>query len=175
LPSDISWLFGATGHAFLINMHKDGSCPSGPTAWETAHFYDLGKNIGYQIEMVWGDKHQPNFQTKQNAAWDLARASLDDNLPVIGWEMVVAEFYVVNGYDDQGYYFSGPGDEGAPSPKPWQELGESEIGILELYSIKPFQTSAIEVQVREGLEFALQFNQGSAQYVLPDYLAGKAA
>jgi hypothetical protein len=33
-------------------MFKDGSCPSGTTIWETAHFYDLGKNIGYQIEMV---------------------------------------------------------------------------------------------------------------------------
>ena len=159
IAPELSWLFGATGHAFLINMSKDGSCPSGPTAWKTAHFFDLGKNIGYQIEMVWGDKRKPEFQNKQKAAW----------------EMVVAEFYLVNGYDEQGYYFSGPGEDTAPSPKPWQQLGESEIGMLELYSIKPHQSSEIEVQVREGLQFALDFNQGSPEYVLPDYLAGKAA
>ncbi len=34
---DISdaWLFGATGHAFIINMHEV-VCPSGPTAWKEA-------------------------------------------------------------------------------------------------------------------------------------------
>ncbi len=175
IAPDISWLFGATGHAFILNMLKDGSCPSGPTAWETAHFYELGKNIGYEVDMVWGDKRKPDFQNKQKAAWDLARASLDANLPVVGWEMVVAEFYVVNGYDDQGYYFSGPGEDAAPSPKPWQELGESDIGMLELYSIKPVQAKDVETQILEGLTFALAFNQGSPEYVLPDYLSGEKA
>jgi len=27
-----SWLFGASGHAFLINIH-DEICPSGPYCW----------------------------------------------------------------------------------------------------------------------------------------------
>ena len=175
LASDISWLFGATGHAFIINMSRDGSCPSGPTAWKTSRFFDLGKNIGYQIDGVWGDNRQPDFQNKQKAAWDLARASLDKNLPIIGWELAIPEFYVVNGYDDQGYYFSGPGAEQGPSPKAWQELGESEIGKLELYTIKPAQGKEMEIQVRESLVFALAFNQGSPEWVLPDYLAGQDA
>lgn len=175
IDPDLSWLFGATGHAFIINMLKDGSCPSGPTAWKTSRFYELGRNIGYQVEGVWGDKRLPDFQNKQEDAWDLARTSLDNDLPVISWEMAVPEFYLVNGYDDQGYFFSGPGDEEAPSPKAWQELGVSEIGMLELYAIKPAQGTGMEVQIREGLEFALAFNQGADEWVLPDYLSGQKA
>jgi len=34
LPTTDSWIYGATGHAFIINISRD-SCPSGPTAWKT--------------------------------------------------------------------------------------------------------------------------------------------
>jgi hypothetical protein len=172
---EISWLYGGTGHAFILNMFKDGSCPSGPTGWVTNRFYDLGRNLGYQVDLVWGDKRQPGFEEKQQAAWDLARTSLDQNLPVIGWEMAYPEFYVVNGYDENGYYFSGPGSEEAPSPKPWQELGLSDIGMLEVHAITLTQEADPETIVREALGFALAFNQGDPQWVLPEYLAGQQA
>lgn len=175
IAPDISWLFGGTGHAFIINMFQNGSCPSGPTAWKTSRFFDLGINLGYQIQGVWGDKRQPDFEIKQQAAWDLARTSLDNDLPVIGWEMAIPEFYLVSGYDDQGYYFSGPGEEGGPAPKAWQELGESEIGMLEVLSIKPAPPADAETILREGLKFSLAFNQGAQEWVLPGYVTGQAA
>lgn len=175
IAPDISWLFGATGHAFIINMHKDGSCPSGPTAWKTTRFYDLGKNLGYKIEGEWGDKRHSDFPAKQKAAWELARRCLDQDLPAIGWELAIPEFYLINGYDDQGYFFSGPGEELGPSPKAWQELGRSEIGMLEVYSVKPSAQADPESQVREALEFALAFNQGSEEWVLAEYHAGQQA
>ena len=175
IAPDISWLFGATGHAFLINMSRDGSCPSGPTAWKTPHFYDLGSNIGYQVNGTWGDKRQPDFPTKQRAAWELTRSSLDQGFPVVGWELAIPEFYVVTGYDDRGYYFNGPGEELGPSPKPWNELGQSEIGMLEMVSIQPIQGKEAKIQIQEALEFALAFNAGAPEWVLPDYLAGQDA
>jgi len=51
LNLDVSdaWLFGATGHAFVINIHEV-VCPSGPTAWRTEMLFKLGSNIGYAIE-----------------------------------------------------------------------------------------------------------------------------
>lgn len=175
IAPDISWLFGGTGHAFIINMSRDGSCPSGPTAWKTSRFYDLGNNLGYQIDGIWGDKRKPDFKDKQLAAWDLTKASLDQNLPVVGWELAIPEFYLVNGYDEGGYYFSGPGAEMGPSPKAWQELGVSEIGMLELFAIKPVPQADTETQVREALRFAIAFNQGDPEWVLPDYLSGQEA
>ncbi len=34
LNVSLPWLFGATGHAFVLNV-SDVVCPSGPTAWNT--------------------------------------------------------------------------------------------------------------------------------------------
>jgi len=168
----ISWLFGGTGHAFIINMSQDGSCPSGPTAWITTPFYSLGQNLGYQIEGVFGDKRQPGWEEKQAEAWLLARTALDDDLPVFGWELAIPEFYVIQGYDEKGYYYDGPGAENGPKPKPWNELGMSGIGMLEVYTIKPGQPSTERQVIKESLEFALAFNEGSPEWVLPDYRAG---
>ena len=170
-----SWLYGGTGHAFIINMSQDGSCPSGPTAWNTAAFFELGKNLGYQIEGVLADKRKPGWKEKQAEAWLLARTALDNDTPVFGWELAIPEFYVVDGYDEVGYYYKGPGAENSPSPKPWQELGVSGIGLLEIYSVKPEHPADDRQVVREALEFAVSFNGGSSDWVLPDYLTGLAA
>lgn len=177
LGQDISpaWLFGGTGHAFIINMNKDGSCPSGPTAWVTTPFFNLGKNLGWRIEGVFGDKRRPGFDALKRQAWELVKASLDSDLPVVGWELAIPEFYVVDGYDDAGYYFHGPAAEMGPSPKPWDELGESEIGMLEIFSIQPCQPAEDRKTIHDALAFALAFNRGNPEWVLPEYLAGQAA
>jgi hypothetical protein len=46
------------------------------------------------------------------------------------------EFYVIQGYDNTGYWYSGPGSVEGKGPRPWKEVGLSEIGILEMYSIR---------------------------------------
>jgi len=55
LGIDVSdaWLYGATGHAFVINIHEE-LCPSGPTAWNYMALFELGKNIGYVVDGVLG-------------------------------------------------------------------------------------------------------------------------
>jgi len=60
---------------------------------------------------------------------------IDQGLPCYGWELDDAEFYVIYGYDDQGYYFSGPSWQPVKGPKNWQELGDTGIGVLEVYSV----------------------------------------
>ena len=175
IAPSLPWLFGGSGHGFIINMSKDGSCPSGPTAWKTTRFYDLGKNLGYRIDGIFGDKRQPGFKEKQIKAWESTKSALDQDLPVIGWELAIPEWYVVEGYDDVGYYYNGPGADMGPSPKPWRKLGKTGIGLLELYSIKPSPPAEDKVIIKEALSFAITFNQGSVKWVLPDYLAGQDA
>ncbi len=153
-------------------MSQDGSCPSGPTAWNTSRFYELGSNLGFRIEGVFAEKRQPDFADKQAAAWELATKTLDQDLPLVGWELAIPEFYVVEGYDAVGYFYNGPGAENQPQPKPWKELGLSQIGMLELFSIHPTQASADRKVILEALEFAAAFNAGSSEWVLNDYRAG---
>lgn len=175
IAPEISWLFGATGHAFMINMSRDGSCPSGPTAWNTSQFFKLGRHIGYRVEGVFGDKRQPAYKEKQIKAWEMTKTALDQNIPVIGWELAIPEWYVIEGYDDSGYFYNGPGEELGPSPKPWRKLGKTDIGLLEMYSINPAQPSQDRIAIKESLAYAVDFDQGSSAWMLPDYVAGQDA
>ncbi len=168
-----AWLFGATGHAFIINVHEV-VCPSGPTAWNTEMLFKLGKNVGYAIDGVFGSKSAGDFAEKQKLAWEKTRQAIDDGLPCYGWELDIPEFYVVYGYDDKGYFFSGPGCDSGKGPKPWKELGDTEIGIVEIYSVKPEQAADDVITVKEAFSFALEHSKGPEKWIFPKYKAGLA-
>lgn len=168
-----AWLYGATGHAFVINMAED-VCPSGPTAWHTEMLFRLGRNIGYVIDGVFGPKSQSNFAEKQKRAWEDTKRAIDEGLPCYGWELDIPEFYVIYGYDEVGYYFSGPLCNAGKGPKSWQEVGDTEIGILEMYAVRPGQAADDRTTVREALAFALEHAESPAKWIYPRYKAGLA-
>ncbi|MDY7041297.1 MAG: hypothetical protein SVX38_10590 [Chloroflexota bacterium] len=175
LGLDVSdaWLFGATGHAFVLNVHEV-VCPSGPTAWNTEMLPKLGQNVGYEIGGVFATKSAADFAEKQKLAWERVRSAIDQGLPCCGWELDIPEYYVVYGYDDSGYYFSGPGCDGGKGPKPWQELGNSGIGVIEMYSVKPGEMADDAQTVKEALAFALEHATSPAKWIFPEYKAGLA-
>jgi hypothetical protein len=47
--------------------------------------------------------------------------------------------------------------------------------MVEVFSIIPTQEAGPETIIRDALAFALAFNQGDPQWVLPEYLAGQQA
>ncbi len=175
LNLDVSegWLFGATGHAFIINIHEI-VCPSGPTAWNTEMFFKLGGNIGYMIDGVLGKKSDPDFAEKQKRAWENTKSAIDQRIPCYGWELDIPEYYVVYGYDEKGYYFSGPGCNFGKGPKPWKELGNSQIGVLEIHSVKRKDASDDVKTVKEVFEFTLEHSKSPAKWIYPKYKAGLA-
>jgi hypothetical protein len=157
LGIDVSdaWLFGATGHAFVLNV-SPGLCPSGPTDWDTSGFLRLGRNLGYRVESV--DVYcpkKPDLRDAQERAWDHVRRSIDEGLPCYGWEIDIPEYYVIYGYDQGGYYISGPGcDEGA-GPIPWRNPGTSEIGVVLVANVRRTEPADVRQTVRDALSFAL--------------------
>ena len=175
LGVDVSeaWLYGGTGHAFVINVSRD-SCPSGPTAWVTERLFALGRNLGYTIDGVFANKRIPDFQEKKKNAWEHVKESIDEGIPCYGWELDMAEFQIIYGYDDVGYYFKGPGSEEGKGPRPWETLGETEIGIIEIYSVRPGTTAPPEQTVKEALEFALEHAKGPEKWIFPNYKSGLA-
>lgn len=136
----------------------------------------LGKNIGYSIDLVLGFKNiEKDFGKKQKEAWDMVKRSIDAGIPCYGWEMDIPEYYLVYGYDDDGYYFTGPGDAGVlvdEGYKPWRELGGSEIGVVEMYSVGPGRAADDTLTVKKALEFALE--HASEKWAHPNYRAGLA-
>ncbi len=175
LGLDVSdaWLFGATGHAFIINMHEV-VCPSGPTAWNTEMLFKLGRNAGYVASGVFSRKSARDFAEKQKLAWEMTRRAIDEGVPCYGWELDMPEYYVVYGYDGSGYYFSGPGCDAGKGPKPWMELSCTEIGSLEMYSVRRGKAADDATTVKEALEFALEHSKSPAKWIHPKYKAGPA-
>jgi hypothetical protein len=168
-----AWLYGGTGHAFVINLHKE-VCPSGPTAWNTTKLFELGRNLGYKLDSVFATKGQDNFAEMQKRAWEHVQSAIDQGTPCYGWELEIPEFYVVYGYDDAGYYFSGPGCDDGKGPKPWHELGDTGIGVLELYSVWPGETADDATTVKQALSFALEHAVTSNEWTHEDYKTGLA-
>ncbi len=166
------WLYGGTGHAFIINTSED-VCPSGPTAWNTEMLSRLGKNLGYEVSGVFGTREGVLADVQQHA-WVQARKALDQGLPCYAWELEIPEFYVVYGYDEVGYYYSGPGCDQGKGPKPWQELGDTGIGIVELCWLKPVEADDDATVVREALSFALEHARSPEAWIFPNYRSGLA-
>ncbi|MFH1741861.1 MAG: hypothetical protein ABIH23_22890 [bacterium] len=175
LKIDVSeaWLFGATGHAFILNIHEV-VCPSGPTAWRTEKLRELAGNIGCEIDRVCGHKSQTDFAQKQELAWEKAREAIDAGLPCYGWGLEIPEYYVVYGYDDLGYYYSGPSCDTGKGLRPWQELGDTEIGVVEMCVVKPGEPATDNQTVKEALEFVLEHATSPKQWIFPKYKAGLA-
>jgi hypothetical protein len=179
LDIDLSdaWLYGGTGHAFVINLHEQ-VCPSGPTAWRTVKLFELAPNLGYQIDGVFGFKGQEDFAKVQERAWAHAKKAINAGRPCYGWELEIPEFYVVYGYepqgDDTGYYYSGPGCDEGKGPKPWRELGDTGIGVVELYSLAPGEAADDATVVREALSFALAHAENPKEWIFEDYASGLA-
>jgi hypothetical protein len=173
-----AWLYGGTGHAFVLNIHG-GICPSGPTAWKTEKISELGHNLGYRLDGIFGFKHEDDFVGLQQRAWEHVKAAIDRGHPCYGWELEIPEFYVVYGYDDggdaEGYYYAGPGCEEGKGPKPWQALGDTGIGVVEMYSVGPGEVAADAVTVKEALTFALKIAESPDTWIFDDdYRAGLA-
>ncbi len=168
-----AWVFGATGHAFIINMH-DVVCPSGPTAWRKERFIKLFGNIGCSIDSIVAIKTEKDFAEKQKAAWEMVQKAIDQKIPCIGWEMKVPEYYVIAGYDETGYRYSGAMCEGIEGPRPWNEVGTGEIGVIEVQSVENAEPADDKKTVKEALAFALEFAQSPDEFVFPLYKAGVA-
>jgi hypothetical protein len=167
------WLYGGTGHAFVLNVHE-ALCPSGPTAWNSMKLFELGGNLGYRVEGVFASKDQGDFAAKQKQAYEHARQAIDQGHPCYGWELEIPEFYVVYGYDEVGYYFNGPGADDGEGPKPWQELGDTGIGMLEMYSVAPGEAADDATTVKQALTFALEIADSPEGIIFEHYTSGPA-
>ena len=175
LGVDVSdgWLFGATGHAFVLNVH-DELCPSGPTAWKAEPIHRLGKGLGYGIDLALAFKAQEDFGAKQELAWQKTRAAIDAGLPCYGWELDIPEYYVIFGYDGGGYHFKGPGCDDGKGPKPWRSVGDTRIGVLEMYVVKPGSRAEDVAVVKAALQFAVDFARDASPWTFDGYTGGLA-
>jgi hypothetical protein len=174
LHVDVSdaWLYGACGHAFALNIHE-ALCPSGPTAWKKQRIHELAENVGCTIRTLTAFNDAPDFAEQQRAVWQQVTAAIDQDLPCYGWELDIPEYYIIFGYDDGNYLYSGcTQDRGS---KPWQQLGDTGIGVIEIHIVDRGQARDERQTVREALGFAIEHSHAPAKWLLgPKYQCGLA-
>ena len=169
-----AWIAGGTGHAFAINIHEQ-LCPSGPTAWNTGRVHELGGKVGWAEQTVHRDKRADEFADRQREAFQMVRAALAEGTPCFGWELPVPEYYVICGCDDEGYYTSGPMRGPGDPAIPWQSVGDTGIGALQISAIRLAEPAPDEVVVREALSFALEMNDAPDRYSWDKWTMGTGA
>ncbi|MHA1927891.1 MAG: ArsR/SmtB family transcription factor [Candidatus Thorarchaeota archaeon] len=165
------WLYGATGHAFILNIGEN-MCPSGPTAWNTEMLFNMAPKIGYKVNGIIGMKSEPDFIRMQKNAWTLVKDAIDNNLPCYGWELMIPEYYLIKGYDTKGYYFTGPLADKMKGPKDWTELGNTDISILELYSVTLGNPLDDQIVIKEALRNSLIHSTNPPKWIRSEYRSG---
>jgi len=174
LDNSLGWVFGATGNAFVINICHRGVCPSGPTAWKSHMLPKLASNIGLKFDGVFGFKPKTGDLTElQTKTWERTREYIDRGIPGYSWDLVVPEYYIVKGYDNSGYLFSGPAPDESHKNKsyPWDKLGEREILILEMHWVDKKDKADKRATIKEALEFAVE-HATTRIYLFDDYESG---
>ncbi|MHA2198760.1 MAG: hypothetical protein ACXABN_02725 [Candidatus Thorarchaeota archaeon] len=165
------WLYGGTGHAFVLNIAND-LCPSGPTAWRPLMLFQLAHNLGFEIKGIFSYKTQSEFPKEQEKAWNFVKTSINNDTPCYGWELEIPEYYVIKGYDDVGYYISGTGCDDGKGPIKWQNLGTSDIGVIEMYDVHEVPKTTSEVVVKEALEKVLHHSTNPDEWIFENYSSG---
>lgn len=167
-----SWLFGITGHAFIINI-RDNICPSGPTAWKNEMIIELTNNIGIKIDEYFAETCYPDYRVKVKNGWEFVKSSIDQNNPCYGWQIgEIKEFYVIYGYDNVGYYYKGYFQEEGAGPKPWKDIGEM---FIRLYSVKKATTQVDHsTQVKMALQMVLKHSRNPKDWIYSGYSSGLA-
>jgi hypothetical protein len=171
----LPWLYGGAGHAFIISLDP-GVDVSSPDSWDHQSQFDLGPNMGYTIDgfSVWKPAAGDAFPARQREAWDFVRANIDRGVPCFGFELkkFYGGYWVIYGYDDVGYYYSG-WEEGGPLP--WQKLGDQFVLVLEVRSVTLCDPAPDARVVRDGLAFALKHARNPPEWINARARSGPAA
>jgi DNA-binding HxlR family transcriptional regulator len=157
-----SWWYGATGHAFILNIAQD-VCPSGPTAWRPTIVYEGAQNLGCKIEGVFKPKGDAQYEEAKAQVWSFVRKTIDARHPVYGWQIGdIADYYLIYGYDETGYYYKGYFQEEGAGPKPWKEIGQMMLDVMSVQRVHPQSDGVV---VKQALEKVLKHAQNPPEWI----------
>lgn len=147
-------IVASSGFAFRMWVSPD-LCPSATSMWQ----FDRQKNwverggISCQyIERMWGQEDME--EERRQEAVQLIRQSIDSGIPVISWDIVVCEWGLITGYDDESETFAVLPITGQEGEMAYSQLGKREIPILSVLAVTGKAEQSQEEIVRETLDIA---------------------
>jgi len=177
---------GYSGYAFLINVSKGMTCPSGPTAlppetWTQIHrgTEKLGWTIKhYEYPESYPKKEGHPTSEEIEVARKLfakIKQEIDQrNRPVVLWGLVVPEYGIVNGYEGESYLTSTFRSlmRKPETPVPFHDL--KAPGCIDALFFRDQIKIDAEAVSKEGVKKAVRFASAEVP-VLDNYVAGPAA
>ena len=136
--------------------------------------FNQANHIGYDVSGVFGFKTDENFPEIQRKAFENTKKAIEDGIPTYGWELEIPEYYVVNGYEDDAYHYSGAKFK-PYEPLKWDKLATSDIGVLELYQITPHTPSDDLTTVKNAFLKVFKHIDNSEGWIFDKYASGPAA
>lgn len=165
-------LYGGSGHAFLMSIHKE-LCPSGPYCWNREPFFRALANLG--IETVdHGFFWSEGGACERGEIEKLLKDSLDGGVPC---GLVNMEYQLITGYDDTGFLTSQPwpGMDFPPGHLTfgtWEEFGECHVIFLTFRKVTPASEAKA---VGDALRYAVDLYRNPLAHSDGDYAVGAGA
>ncbi|MCK4477747.1 winged helix-turn-helix transcriptional regulator [Candidatus Bathyarchaeota archaeon] len=177
---------GYSGYAFLINVSKGITCPSGPTAlpnetWKQIH--NATENFGWTLEQyeyphsypeVEG-KHTPKEIEIAGKLFEKIKQEIDEkDRPVVLWGLVVPEYGIVKGYEGKSYLTSTFRHLTNKPEDPILFYDLKAPGCLEALFFRDKAKPDLARLDRKALERVVRFAEAGVP-ILENYVAGPAA
>ena len=148
-----AWVYGGTGHAFAMNVHKT-LCPSGPTAWQSHRLMGAPASyLGLHVQPHAVARTDPAAPKRRSDIFQAFRKAIDAGNPAIGWEMDVPEWYPLTGYEGEHYLFLD--FDGQQRKLNHAQLGDTEIGMTCVMTVARCAAADERVLLREAIRVAL--------------------
>jgi len=168
-----SVLFGASGHGFALNIHKE-LCPSGPYCWNKEPVRLLLANLGVQMEYM-GFYSTESSSEERHHVEGLVRLHLDSGHPC---SLLNMENQLITGYDDVAFQVSQPWPCNDFPPKTltfgtWQELGD-EVHV-DFYNFRSVGKRPSECAMEDSLRYAVESWRNPKAQTMPGYGFGPDA
>jgi hypothetical protein len=172
IPASAPMLFGATGHAFMMNIHNE-LCPSGPYCWNRKPFFKLLRNVGVAMtDRGFYSAHSGRSGRKRIES--LVMRMLNRKTPCA---LVNMEYQLITGYDEKGLVLSSPWNMDFPPNhltfEYWNEFGgEVHVNFFTFSKIKGAEEKKMVV---DSLAYALDIYDNPSRHTAEPYSVGKAA
>lgn len=173
LPWTDPFLYGATGHAFLINLHPQLS-PSSPNCWDRRRFFELVQNLGIEVRDLglFGSNSTPE---ERERIGETVRREVDAGRPV---GLLNTEFQLIIGYDGDTFHMTQPWPgmdfpPGRLNAKTWEEFDSDAHASF--FGFAPCQPAETMAAVKAGLQFSLDTWDHPRAYACDGYAMGPEA
>ena len=178
---------GCSGYAFLINVSRGTTCPSGPTALPAATWGQIHKgteSLGWSLKWVLashssypakeGKPSEKEIELARKMFEGVKHVIDEQDRPVVLWGLVVPEYGIVKGYEGDCYLTSTFRSVAGQPETPVLYYDLKAPGCLEAFFFKDKIKQDQAKVDKEALERAINFASAKMP-VLDNYVSGPAA